>query len=63
MFQMFKDGVRLVAGYEDGAVKVWDLKSSAVSYQINASVHNMGVAAVDTHPENNLLVSISSDGN
>lgn len=60
--QLFQDGVRLVAGYEDGAVKVWDLRTNSVLHQVPQSVHEMRVTAIDTHPENNLVVSISSDG-
>ncbi|XP_061707310.1 angio-associated migratory cell protein [Cydia pomonella] len=60
--KMFKDGVRLAAGYDDGAVKVWDLKTNAVLHQIQANVHDMRVTAIDTHPENNIMASISSDG-
>lgn len=60
---MFRDGLRLAAGYQDGSVKIWDLKSSAVLHQVPASVHQSRVTAIDTHPENNLLASISTDGN
>ena len=59
---MFHDGVRLAAGYEDGAVKIWDLKTSAVLHQVPASVHELRVTAIDTHPDGNLMASISTDG-
>lgn len=51
-----------MAGYEDGAVKIWDLKTSAVLHQVPASVHEMRVTAIDTHPDGNLMASISTDG-
>ncbi|XP_037977281.2 angio-associated migratory cell protein [Plutella xylostella] len=60
--KLFPDGVRLCSGYEDGVVKVWDLKSSAVLQQVPAGVHPGRVTAVDIHPDNNLMVSVSSDG-
>lgn len=60
--KLFHDGVRLVAGYEDGAVKIWDLKTSTVLHALPATVHEIRVTAVDTHPENNLMASISTDG-
>lgn len=63
LFQLFNDGVRLAAGYEDGAVKVWDLKTCTVVQHIPDSVHKMRVTAIDTHHENNLIASISTDGN
>lgn len=60
--QLFHDGVRLAAGYEDGAVKIWDLKTSAVLHQVPAGVHQIRVTAIDTHPDDNLIASISTDG-
>lgn len=63
IFQLFSDGVRLVSGYEDGTVKIWDLKTNSVLQQVPQSVHQIRVTDVDTHPENNILASISTDGN
>ncbi|XP_053616269.1 angio-associated migratory cell protein isoform X2 [Plodia interpunctella] len=60
--KLFNDGVRLAAGYEDGAVKVWDLKTSSVLQQIPNNVHGIRVTAIDTHHDNNLIASISTDG-
>ncbi|KAM3964623.1 angio-associated migratory cell protein isoform 1-T2 [Aphomia sociella] len=60
--KLFNDGVRLVAGYEDGSIKVWDLKTSTVLQHIPDSVHQTRVTAIDTHHENNLIASVSSDG-
>lgn len=62
LFQLFQDGVRLAAGYEDGTLKVWDLKTSSVLHTVPASVHQIRITDIDTHPENNLMASISSDG-
>lgn len=60
--QLFPDGTRLAAGYENGSVKVWDIKSEKVIYQIPPGVHPVRVISIDTHPENNLMASISTDG-
>ncbi|CAB3230877.1 unnamed protein product [Arctia plantaginis] len=60
--KLFQDGMRLVAGYEDGEVKIWDLKTSTVLHSLPASAHEMRVTAVDCNPENTLMASISTDG-
>lgn len=60
--KIFPDGVRLAAGYTDGTVRIWDLKTTTVLHQIPASVHQSRVIAIDIHPENSLIASISSDG-
>ncbi|XP_049870030.1 angio-associated migratory cell protein [Pectinophora gossypiella] len=60
--KLFKDGVRLAAGYEDGGIKVWDLKTSTVVQHIQPEPNQIRVTAIDTHPENNLLAAISTDG-
>ncbi|CAH2104481.1 unnamed protein product [Euphydryas editha] len=60
--KLFRDGVHLAVGYNDGTVKVWDLKSSIIWYQIPASVHQTCVTDIDIHPENKLMASISTDG-
>ncbi|CAG4944340.1 unnamed protein product [Colias eurytheme] len=60
--KIYPDGVRLAAGYEDGVVKIWDLKTNAVLHQLPAGMHESRVTALDLHPENNLLASISTDG-
>lgn len=60
--QLFNDGVRMAAGYEDGTVKIWDIKTSAVTHQLPANVHQIRVTAIDIHPDNSLMASISTDG-
>ncbi|KAF9415951.1 hypothetical protein HW555_006583 [Spodoptera exigua] len=59
---LFHDGVRLAAGYEDGLVKIWDLRKSTVLHQVPASVHQNKVTAIDTPPDDNIMASISHDG-
>ncbi|XP_072936851.1 angio-associated migratory cell protein [Epargyreus clarus] len=60
--KLFQDGVRLAVGYEDGAIKVWDLKTALVLQQVPPGIHTIRVTAIDTHPDNNLMASISTDG-
>lgn len=60
--KLFNDGVRMAAGYEDGTVKTWDIKTSAVTHQLPANVHQIRVTAIDIHPDNSLMASISTDG-
>ncbi|CAG9784307.1 unnamed protein product [Diatraea saccharalis] len=60
--KVFRDGKRLAAGYEDGAMKIWDLKNCQVIHQVPSNIHQMRITDVDTHPENNLVASISTDG-
>lgn len=54
--------MRLAAGYEDGAVKIWDLKTGQPLHTISPNIHQIRVTDLDTHHENNLLASISTDG-
>ncbi|VVD01704.1 unnamed protein product [Leptidea sinapis] len=60
--KVFPDGVRLAAGYEDGVVKFWDLKTNLVLHQVAAGLHGSRVNAIDVHPDNNLVASISTNG-
>ncbi|RVE54156.1 hypothetical protein evm_001279 [Chilo suppressalis] len=60
--KVFSDGKRLAAGYEDGALKIWDLKTGQIIHHIPSNVHQMRITDLDTHPENNLIASISTDG-
>ncbi|XP_041979679.1 angio-associated migratory cell protein [Aricia agestis] len=60
--KLFKDGKRLAVGYEDGSVKVWDLRNNTALQTISSSIHQSRITAVDTHPDNNLMASISADG-
>lgn len=62
-FQLFPDGRRLAAGYEDGAVKIWDLKTSSLISQVPANVQGERVTDIDVQPDNNLVASISLNGN
>ncbi|GBP96067.1 Angio-associated migratory cell protein [Eumeta japonica] len=60
--KLLTDGVRLVAGYENGSVKLWDIKACTVLHQIPPGVHNGLITAVDVDPDNNVIVSISTEG-
>lgn len=63
MLQLFPDGRRLAAGYDDGAVKIWDLKTSSLVSQVPANVQGLRVTAIDVQPDNNLVAALSFDGN
>ncbi|XP_045768364.1 angio-associated migratory cell protein [Maniola jurtina] len=60
--KIFHDGVRLASGYKDGSLKIWDLKSGTVLQHIPPGTHDIWINAIDVHPENSLLASISTDG-
>lgn len=37
------DGKRIVMGYEDGAIRIWDLKSSCVNFAITGLYHSLSI--------------------
>lgn len=58
----FVTGRRIVIGYVDGSIKVFDLKTLAVLHHSNGGqVHTNAVSSVDCHRDNNLIVSGSLD--
>jgi len=60
--ELFPDGKRLCAGYADGGVRIWDLKTSAFTNVDGASVHKGPVTCVHVSSDNALVVSGSEDG-
>ena len=58
--EVMQDGRRAVAGYSDGAVKVWDMKSSEQVHSLTG-VHSEAVVNL-TLTNTNLLLTGSSDG-
>ena len=56
------DGRRAVLGYEDGVVKVWDLKEGNPLVSIAPpSGHSASVTSLAAHSDNVLLLSGSED--
>ncbi|PSN48041.1 Angio-associated migratory cell protein [Blattella germanica] len=54
---------RAAAGYEDGSLKVFDLKSGAVLHSFpKGEPHNDDLLCMDCHPGNNLLITGDVDG-
>ncbi|XP_072181235.1 angio-associated migratory cell protein-like [Diadema setosum] len=61
--KLFPDGKRCCAGYEDGTVKVWDLKqATAIHHFKGGSGHEGGVTTLDCHHDNNLVLTGAVDG-
>ncbi|GFG40869.1 hypothetical protein Cfor_08899 [Coptotermes formosanus] len=57
------DGKRAAVGYEDGTVKVFDMKACTVLHHVPQGQANAGtVTDMDCHPDNNLLITGSVDG-
>ncbi|XP_033101349.1 angio-associated migratory cell protein-like isoform X3 [Anneissia japonica] len=61
--EIFSDGKQCSAGYEDGVIKVWDLKTAkALTTFKGNSGHQDSVTSLDCHDNNNLILSGSVDG-
>lgn len=59
------DGKRLVVGYSDGTVKLWDIKTSTVVQDIVSGAtlaHTDAIVSVVVHPDNGIFLSGSEDG-
>jgi len=56
------NGTTLVAGYEDGCVKVWDLKTASAMHTIQGHLaHTGSVTSMDCHHNNMLVITGSTD--
>lgn len=53
------DGTRIAAGYDDGVVKIWDIKNTSVQKQINTDSQ---IITIDTHFENNVIMIGTAEG-
>jgi WD40 repeat protein len=52
-----------VIGYEDGSVKIYDMKTASRLHDIpQGQAHTGTISAMDCHPDNNLLITGSVDG-
>lgn len=60
---LMPDGKRIAVGYEDGALRIFDLKSAAVLATISSDFgHSSTITALDSHSDNNLIMSGAMDG-
>jgi WD40 repeat protein len=56
-------GKRAAVGYDDGSVKVFDMKTATMLHHIpQGQAHTGIITDMDCHPDNNLLISSSVDG-
>lgn len=59
------DGAKLVVGYGDGSIRMWDIKSSTCVQEILADSpmgHTESVTCIATDPDNGTFLSGSEDG-
>lgn len=50
-------------GYEDGVIRVLDLKTSTVLSSISSALgHSSAITTIDCHSDNNLVLSAAVDG-
>ncbi|OAD54328.1 Angio-associated migratory cell protein [Eufriesea mexicana] len=60
---MFLDGKRIAVGYEDGVIRVLDLKTCSVLSTISSALgHSSTITAIDCYSDNNLIISAAVDG-
>ncbi|XP_054166410.1 angio-associated migratory cell protein-like [Oppia nitens] len=56
------DGKRIVMGYDDGVVRIWDLKNVNVIHAISdLTAHTATITSLDCMPDNILIASASVD--
>ncbi|XP_071792333.1 angio-associated migratory cell protein-like [Asterias amurensis] len=61
--KVLPDGKRCCAGYDDGTVKIWDLKDSTALNTFKGNTgHSDGVTALDCHSNNVVVLTGSVDG-
>lgn len=57
------DGKKLVAGYGDGTIRIWDLKEGTVHATIPTFMgHNESITALDCQPDGQVIISSAVDG-
>ncbi|XP_017878587.1 angio-associated migratory cell protein [Ceratina calcarata] len=60
---IFPDGKRIAVGYEDGIIKIYDLKTNTVLSTISSALsHSSTITTIDCHPDNNIVLSAAVDG-
>lgn len=63
--ELTADGKKLIVGYGDGAIKVWDIKTSTSVQTIEAYStlgHTAAVTSIAADPDNGMFLSGSEDG-
>lgn len=63
--QLMQDGKRLAVGYNDGTVKLWDIRTNAVALELTpgqSHSHSEPVVSLSTDGDNNLILSGGMDG-
>lgn len=56
-------GKRVAIGYEDGVVRILDLKTNSVLSFISSTYgHSHTITTIDCHSDNNLILSAAVDG-
>lgn len=63
--QLMQDGKRLVVGYNDGTVKLWDIRTNTVAMELKpgaAYSHTEPVISVSTDGDNNMILTGGMDG-
>lgn len=62
-FKLNVTGRRVVVGYENGTIRIMDLKTSNLLFTISPNVgHSSTITTLDCHTDNNLLLSAAVDG-
>jgi WD40 repeat protein len=52
-----------VIGYEDGSIRIYDMKTGSRLHDIpQGQAHTGAISVMDCHPDNNLLITGSVDG-
>lgn len=60
--KILPDGKRLACAYQDGSVKIIDLKQGTVIKDIKSVGEVGGITCLDTHKDNNLIICGCEDG-
>ncbi|XP_037032701.1 angio-associated migratory cell protein isoform X2 [Bradysia coprophila] len=63
--ELTNDGKKLIVGYGDGTIKLWDIKSSSVVQEILADSplgHSSTITCIAADPDNGIFLSGSEDG-
>lgn len=59
---VMSDGKRACVGYDDGSLRLWDLKGGTVQQTVSGhGSHKSTVVCLDCHPDNSLIMSGSTD--